>query len=501
MCGNYLSWVYDQQVKPKGVPRSVKILIEPQRRCVVSMTRIPACLNNPVWTICFGVGEDLMVNAVLVRNEERINRLLNGERVRGWCGIVLVMYLALVAVSFATAVRNQGQTVFGTTLGADFPAFYVAGKIINEHGAAQLYNRELQGRLYHELFPREDPDALLPYLNAPFFALPFPLLAHLPYAWAYLCWFLITLGLYVAGFTLLWRELEGLPALAYRTALIIALSFMPFLVECVAGGQTSAVGFFALALAVVLERHGQWFWSGAVLALLLYKPTLLVLLGPMVLLTRRWKTLAGMAAGGAGLLALSVLTLSLDVTLGWFQTMLGYAQLSTSGTSGAASGLRIWKYVDVNAFARAFWASNAALRWLTVGIAVAFFLPMLVKAWWPRGERSRENREADWALAVAWTPVLNLYVGVYDVTLIVVSAVLLAAWQLRQGRLLVQAKVLLLLLYVTPWLAQPVARATGLQLLTVVLAAFGLYVLRWRQAEQEAGALLRVGIKPEAEPA
>jgi hypothetical protein len=438
-----------------------------------------------------------MVNAVLVKNEERINRLLNGERVRGWCGIVLVMYLVLIAVSFATALRNQGQTVFGTTLGADFPAFYVAGKIINEHGAAELYNRELQGRLYHELFPREDPEALLPYLNAPFFVLPFPLLAQLPYAWAYFCWFLITLALYVAGFTLLWRELEGLPAAAYRTALIIALSFMPFLVECVAGGQTSAVGFFALALAVVLERREQWFWSGAVLALLLYKPTLLVLLGPMVLLTRRWKTLAGMAAGGAGLLGLSALTLGANVTLGWFQTMLGYAQLSTSGASGAASGLRIWKYVDVNAFARALWGGNGVLRWLTVGVAVAVCFPMLVRAWWPRGECTQGNREADWALAIAWTPVLNLYLGVYDVTVIVVSAVLLAAWQLRQGGLRVEAKGLFLLLYVTPWLAQPVAKATGLQLLTVVLAAFGLYVLRWQQAEQDERAISRLGIKSE----
>lgn len=441
-----------------------------------------------------------MVNAVLMRNEERINRLLNGERVRGWCGVVLVVYLALILVSFATALRNEGQTIFGTTLGADFPAFYVAGKIINEQGAAQLYNRDLQGLLYHKLFPREDPDALLPYLNAPFFVLPFSVLARLPYAWAYLSWFLLTSGLYLAGFRLLWRELEGLPASGYRTALLVALSFMPFLVECVAGGQSSAVGFFALALTVVLERRGQWFWSGAVLALLLYKPTLLVLLGPMVLLTRRWKTLAGMATGGAGLL-LSAVTLSLEVTLGWFQTMLGYAQLSTSGASGAASGLRIWKYVDVNAFARAFWGGNAVLRWLTVGVAVAVFLPMLVRVWWLRGERTPEkrpeNREADWALAIAWTPVLNLYLGVYDVTLIVVSAVLLVAWQLRQGGLRIEAKVLFLLLYVTPWFTQAVARATGLQLLTVVLAAFGLYMLRWRQAEQFGNIAVSVQMKPE----
>jgi hypothetical protein len=272
-------------------------------------------------------------------------------------------------------------------------------------------------------------------------------------------------------------------------------------VEGVAGGQSSAVGFFALALAVVLEQRRQWFWSGAVLALLLYKPTLLVLLGPMVWLTRRWKTLARMAAGGTGLLALSAVLLSLEVTLGWFQTMLGYTQLSTSGASGAASGLRIWKYVDVNAFARAFWGSNAMLRWLTVGVAVAAFLPMLVKAWWPHSERTPEKREADWALAIAWTPVLNLYLGVYDVTLIVVSAVLLAAWQLRQGGLQVEAKVLFLLLYMTPWFAQSVARATGLQLLTMMLAAFGLYLLRWQYAEEEGRAARHLAMKPEAEPA
>jgi hypothetical protein len=121
---------------------------------------------------------------------------------------------------------------------------------------------------------------------------------------------------------------------------------------------------------------------------------------------------------------------------------------------------------------------------------------MLVRAWWPRGVRTQENREADWALAIAWTPVLNLYLGVYDVTVIVVSAVLLVAWQLRQGGLRVEAKALFLLLYVTPWLAQPIAKATGLQLLTVVLAAFGLYVLRWRQAEKEGRMSVRLALEP-----
>jgi Glycosyltransferase family 87 len=425
--------------------------------------------------------EDRVANALWTNNEHRIHRLLSAERARGWGIVVLTVFVMLMAVSFLTALQDEGQTVFGPTLGGDFPAFYVAGKLVNEQGAEQLYNHAVQIASYHELFPRQDPDAHLWYQNAPFFVAPFLLLAHLPYAWAYLCWLLLTLALYAGGFTLLWRESGALPQSAYRTALILALSFMPFLVECAAGGQTSAFGFFVLALAIVLERRGQLLASGAVLALMLYKPTLLAVIGPMILLTRRWQTLAGMTAGVAGLLALSALMLGVNVTLGWLQTMVDFAQRATSGASGAESGMKIWKYVDANAFARGIWDGNEVLRWLTAGGIVATVLWMIVPAWWRRRTEMADSREADWALAIAWTPVLNVYMGIYDVTLVVVSAVLLAALQWRRGELRAATKVLFFLLYVTPWITQPLAQATGLQLLTVVLAAFGFHVLRWRQ--------------------
>jgi hypothetical protein len=412
-----------------------------------------------------------MMERVLTRGAEWINRRLKQDDVRGLCTLVLVIYLALLGVSFVTAVRNQGQTAFGTILGADFPAFYVAGKIVNEYGTARLYDRALQARLYHELFPTEEPSALLPYLNAPFFILPFPLLARLPYAWAYLCWFLFSLGLYIAGFTLLWRALAELPQSAYRTGLIVALSFMPFLVECLAGGQTAAFGFFCLALAVVLERRGQAGLSGMALALLAYKPTLLILLGPMLLVTRQWRVLGGIIVGGLSLSVISWWVVGWPVTLEWFETLLGYSQHST----GAASGLRIFKYVDVNSFARALWGGAAALRWVTVGLILAVCLSLLVKAWW--AQRGRDQ-SLNWALAIAWTPVLNLYLGIYDVTLVVVSALLLAAWLYQRGELDTEYKVHLLLLYVTPWISQTLAKVSGLQLYTIVLAAFGIYLLR-----------------------
>ncbi len=434
-----------------------------------------------------------MVEQVLERGASWINRRLKPEDIRGFCALVLVIYLLMTGISFVTAARHEGQTIFGQVLGADFPAFYVAGKIINEYGAARLYDRDWQAQLYLNLFPFEESNVRLPYLNAPFFVLPFPLLAKLPYAWAYLIWFLVSLGLYVAGFKLLWRSLEGLPQEAYRTGLLLALSFMPFLVECLAGGQTSAFGFFCLAVALVWERRGKYFLSGLALALLAYKPTMLVLIGPMLLVTRRWRTLGGMITGGVALLAVSWLALGGQVVLAWFETMVGYSRHST----GAASGLRIWKYVDVSSFARALCGSNAMLRWATVGLAFAVFLPFLLRAWWAK----REENSLSWALAIAWTPVLNLYFGVYDATLVVVSVLLLTAWHYRRGGLSSEYKFLLLLLYVTPWFSQTLTKAVSLQLFTLVLAAWGIYVLRQTQALPNETAPELLPFKPEARPA
>lgn len=217
-----------------------------------------------------------------------IERRLNRPYIQFICVLVLTVYVAVFAIAFATSA--QGRTVFGPSLGADFAAFYVAGKIFNTHSPDRIYDSQLHHQLYQEQFPNAEPDTRLPYVNAPFFILPFTVLARLPYSWAYLCWLVLSLALYLAGYSLIWKTLDGMPRDAWLTALLLALSFMPFLVECLAGGQTSAVGFFSLALAIQQERRGHHVLSGLALSLCAYKPTLLLLVVPMLIITRRYST-------------------------------------------------------------------------------------------------------------------------------------------------------------------------------------------------------------------
>jgi hypothetical protein len=87
-------------------------------------------------------------------------------------------------------------------------------------------------------------------------------------------------------------------------------------------------------------------------------------------------------------------------------------------------------------------------------------------------------RSLVWAATLTWSLILNLYVAVYDTILGFLAALLTAAALDRPtervgARFPLAFRVLMLLLYLAPWITQPVARLTGFQLFTVVLMAVG----------------------------
>jgi hypothetical protein len=76
--------------------------------------------------------------------------------------------------------------------------------------------------------------------------------------------------------------------------------------------------------------------------------------------------------------------------------------------------------------------------------------------------------------------VLNIYLGIYDTTLAVLSVLLMTdvLYRHEDGNRLPLSpayKLILLLLYVVPWITQPIARLSGIQLYTLVLALLGIY--------------------------
>ena len=169
-------------------------------------------------------------------------RLLTRERIRAVTVTTILIMLIFGVISFVTAENNQ--TIFGRALGADFSQFYVAGKILLSSSPDRVYDLQLQDRLYHELHPFEPEEVSLPCYHAPFFVVLASPLSLLPFKWAFFTWLVGTAALFVAGLSMLAKSVVSFSRSDCVTAGLISLSFMPFIVECWLGGQSSVFIFF-----------------------------------------------------------------------------------------------------------------------------------------------------------------------------------------------------------------------------------------------------------------
>lgn len=340
----------------------------------------------------------------------------------------------------------------------DFPAFYNAGRIINQHSGRELYNRELQQSFYREIAPEAAARTNLFFAYAPFFALLFSPLALLPYLTAFACWALISLALFTVGFRFVWTS-AALPLRHFTSALVIALSFLPFYSWCLLIGQTSAFGFFWLSLAIYLDHKNQRFASGCALAVLLYKPTLLLLLIPMLAVTSRWRTLTGFGVGAVVLGMVSLAVIGLSGVPEYLDMLAFFSQAKAAGRHGLL--------FDVDALSFFVALLGRRYAWIAMLLLAAIVLPVLVLAW-------RSDSKTAFALAITWTLVLNFYVVIYDSTLIILAAVL-SAGALARPHLPRGFRWLLLVLFVTPWIARQSAENFAVQPLTIAFVAFGYY--------------------------
>jgi hypothetical protein len=411
---------------------------------------------------------------------------LTGNRLRFTAALTVVVACLLLAFSFATTRDNRTATGLG--LGSDYLAFYDAGTIANDHGVDRLYDLELQARLYHANLPGESDQVTLPYANAPFLAVMLRPFAMLPYSWSYAVWVFTSLVLFASAFVLVWKT-TGLND-RYRTfALLMALSFEPFLVECLHGGQISAFGLIWISLAIYYAQRAKPIASGLALSVCIYKPTLLPLILPMLIIMRQWRTLAGFVIGTTCLAATSVATVGAQPCLDYLRLLFGYFSKSTGAGS---SGLQVHKFIDLNSFLKLLGVPTI----VSLAMLACVGLIVLKEVWRARprdAQHAQRLLPLAWASVITWTLVLNVYVGVYDSVLLIPSIVLTCSALLRRtsdnGRNLpLRLRCLLLVTWLLPWVSGLLARDFGVQPFTIALLILGVYQLKLltKRATQQA---------------
>jgi hypothetical protein len=213
-------------------------------------------------------------------------------------------------------------------------------------------------------------------------------------------------------------------------------------------------------------------FSGMALSILTYKPTLLLLVVPMLLITRRFRSFLGFAAGTTALFAAST-------AFAGFEIWPAYAQFlnSFAGTAGIRGELvtKRWEYVDFNSFS---YVVPGGRSWL--GLTIIAFVVLGVGIWLVRllhksASADDAAQNLTWATTLTWTLVMNVYVPVYD-TLMIVVIVALTIGALVEVEEQKAGWIVLLAIGISAisLKAETIAQNHGIQPLTILILLLGL---------------------------
>lgn len=391
-----------------------------------------------------------------------------------FCMVVAYAGLQLAAPFAPDVVQAAFRTPY---FGSDFAEFYIAGKILNQYGADALYDLDLQTRLFRGLDPRNH-DAALWYVCAPYLAQIFRPFALLPYRAAYIAWMIFAILTYGIGIGALSPYLASLPKPYRRAALLLGLTFVPVALWSLVGGQIGVIAFAIVAWCVRFDLSGKHLAAGATLALCCYKPTLLLLFGPFLLLRMNLRFLLGFAAGVSALLAVSLLA-STKAVFDWFRLISTYGRFASQGDTPWPDAWPL--LIDLNHFVRRIYPSDARL---SVFLAAAAFVGavLLLARYWRRFDAATvEERQLTWAVTITSSLLANLYVTAYDSASIVAGALLTASvlWRHRtEVRWTRRFYAIVAIVYATALIPAPVIAFLRVHLYTLAIAALAVFQYR-----------------------
>jgi hypothetical protein len=384
------------------------------------------------------------------------------------------LVLALFITRFCIPVWIQFKAGKGSIplMPADFIYFYGIGHIVKDFPALRLYDWPLQTKVFNEVF--SDPKFVYgPSPYPPFVGLFFSLFARLSFRAAFFIWMFLSLGLYSLGIVALANDC--FPGKRVKVSLILCFSVatFPFFWGILVSGQLTSIAVCSTGLAILEERQGRPFLSGLALSIMAYKPTLLLFVIPMLFVTRRFKALAGLITGGAMLMLVATTFMGVQIWptyvnfLGLFNRLVGL------------SGPRVfelWKYVEIGSCLQALAGNHfeaVTILKFVITIPIASVLAVLL---WKSAPAGRAAQSLAWAATLTWTLLLNVYVPLYDAVLVGIAVVLtLAAAKDLQWRAAERwITGLSFSMFAISWITCDVAKSYGIQLISVLLAAFGM---------------------------
>ena len=291
-----------------------------------------------------------------------------------WYPRVLVFGAAIGFL--ASLMSGNGVSTLAGRLGADYPAFYAAGKIIAEGDVRWLYSSERQVSAQKGLFPSHET-LFMPFPYPAFVAVAYSPLALLSFRLSY---FIHTM-IMVAALLLTLRTLRPISkAAAEQSLFVFALLILYYpLLKSIIGGQNTAMTLLLVTLLWRTAAHGRDVLAGVWLGLLLFKPQYGLPMMGLFVLSRRWKVVTASVAIGLALWVIGAWMCG----WGWLSEWIRYADW----VARTAADIDKHNAISWIGFLEAILGTEsrfgAVLGYILAGITVA----VTCRVWWRTARR------------------------------------------------------------------------------------------------------------------
>lgn len=302
----------------------------------------------------------------------------------------------------------------------DLRIFYTAGLMLRRGQGHSLYDDALQLKTQAEFVKlRPRIDAPMPYNHPPFEAILYVPLTYLPFLHAYAFWFLVNALLLAFSLHVVrpWisATAEEFPELLFLAPLAFFPVFYAFM-----QGQDSILLLALYCLAYAAFRRGRDLQAGIWLGLGLFKFHLVLPFVLVLLLCRRWRAIAGVAASGYAELAISL------ALVGW-QELLYYPRYAWHVNRLEAPGVIVPTNMPNLRGLLTGWTSSIATRSRMELLLLALSVGLLVwaaKQWVPWDLTHADRWNTGFSIAVVTTYLVGYHGYNTDLSIVLLPALI-----------------------------------------------------------------------------
>lgn len=353
----------------------------------------------------------------------------------------------------------------------DFTSFYAAGTIVARGLGRSLFDEALEWRVQQEFAAGVSTrKASLPYVHAPFEAILFVPFSRLSYSSAYLAWNAVNVSILICIPLLLRRYLRAGNEYGTSRWVFLSLAFLPIVFTMIQG-QDALLLLLVYCSAYVFFRTGAEFLAGCSLAAGLFRFHLIIPFMLILFIARKWKVVAGFAAGMVPVMGLSA------AVVGW-RGALNYPLYIWNLEQHTGRGILLPR--DTPNFRVLL--EDALSKWFTpyqvlVPIVILSAIAILLAAkGWQASDEEPGHQDLAFALSLVVAELVSYHTFIYDFSALFLAVLLIINYaamapsaneQTKYGLLLPVVVLFFSPLYLFVWLQWRRSDIMGLVLLAL----------------------------------